>query len=316
MKASHVLLFSLLGASTGWFFGCVGDAPVVSLPDAAKPAEGGVDAGVRCNISTPFPANGVHLVSVSTPLDDLSPQLTPDELTLYFEIYAADGGAKVNIQVATRGNVTAPFGGAIPFAAANSVGDYVRQPCPSADGLTFYFSARLPNERQHLWAMSRSTVAAPFAGASLIPALNSTSDDVSPFVAADDTEIWFASGRSSSSTSFSSIFHATRQGQTFQTPTKVSELETSSSSQITPVLSADRLTIYFGRSDAKQSDIYVAQRATVQDPFSTPVAVTELNTPDNDAPGWLSRDQCRLYFSSNRPSGAGGLDIWVAERAP
>jgi Tol biopolymer transport system component len=49
-------------------------------------------------------------------------------------------------------------------------------------------------------------------------------------------------------------------------------------------------------------------------PFSTPMAVTELNSTASDDAISLSPDLLTAYIESNRPGGAGGEDIWVAHR--
>jgi hypothetical protein len=55
---------------------------------------------------------------------------------------------------------------------------------------------------------------------------------------------------------------------------------------------------------------------TVFGPWSAPVNVgAPVNSADSDFGPNLSRDGLSLYFSSNRPGGWGGNDIWVAQRA-
>ncbi|HEU5258369.1 MAG TPA: hypothetical protein VFU28_20420 [Vicinamibacterales bacterium] len=48
--------------------------------------------------------------------------------------------------------------------------------------------------------------------------------------------------------------------------------------------------------------------------WSSPVNVTSLNTASNDEYAVLSRDGLTIYFTSNRPGGLGGLDLWFATR--
>jgi Tol biopolymer transport system component len=64
-----------------------------------------------------------------------------------------------------------------------------------------------------------------------------------------------------------------------------------------------------------------AAAATVAGPWSAPQKIdeiagnsTELNTSSLDGCPILSPDGRSLYMASNRPGGAGGLDIWVAHR--
>jgi Tol biopolymer transport system component len=50
-------------------------------------------------------------------------------------------------------------------------------------------------------------------------------------------------------------------------------------------------------------------------PWSAPVNLgSVVNSPDLDIGPGLSRDGKSLYFSSNRPGGYGGMDLWISKR--
>jgi hypothetical protein len=90
----------------------------------------------------------------------------------------------------------------------------------------------------------------------------------------------------------------------------------SSSFEVQPVASADDLTLYFGSGRLTGGtqggiDIWVASRKSTDDDFGPPVDVSEVNTSDDESPGWVSADGCRLYF--HRWSGFVGR-IFVASR--
>mgnify|MGYP001565683376 CR=1 FL=1 len=59
------------------------------------------------------------------------------------------------------------------------------------------------------------------------------------------------------------------------------------------------------------SDIYVADYDAATDQFLNARLVSELSAPgfETDEP-WISADGCLLIFTSNRPGGYGGLDLW------
>ena len=66
-------------------------------------------------------------------------------------------------------------------------------------------------------------------------------------------------------------------------------------------------------------DIYAAKRAT-DAPFGMPLfdppaPVFELNTASNDQQPSVARDGLEVIFTSDRPGGQGGFDLWVATRA-
>lgn len=91
-----------------------------------------------------------------------------------------------------------------------------------------------------------------------------------------------------------------------------------------PSLSADGLTLYFVtqcRRGGGSLDLWVAARPSRDESFAAPMNLDELlpgsrvNSGYTDRAPSISRDGLTLLFSSNRPGGAGGLDIWVSTRA-
>lgn len=103
----------------------------------------------------------------------------------------------------------------------------------------------------------------------------------------------------------------------FGAPQRVAELSTGWLED-DPTLSQDRLEIFFSSSRAGglgAQDIWTATRASVGQPWSTPINVARLNTPDQDALSSLSADGRALYFASNRAGGLGGTDIYHTARA-
>jgi len=49
--------------------------------------------------------------------------------------------------------------------------------------------------------------------------------------------------------------------------------------------------------------------------FGIPAPLTTLNTPSSDLTPWVSDDELTILFASNRPGGAGLLDIYIATRS-
>jgi hypothetical protein len=85
-----------------------------------------------------------------------------------------------------------------------------------------------------------------------------------------------------------------------------------------PFISADGLLLYFDSERPGgfgKADIWVTMRATVSDPWGPPANLgTPVNSEYNEA--WLSitADGLILAFSSDRPGGLGGYDIWLTTR--
>jgi hypothetical protein len=93
-----------------------------------------------------------------------------------------------------------------------------------------------------------------------------------------------------------------------------------------PAISDDGLSLYFNRNpnlpEDRDEDLYVSHRSRPSDPPRTPrsewgdpSALVTVNTPSfNERNATLSRDGLLLFFSSDRPGGFGGLDVYVSRR--
>ncbi len=93
-------------------------------------------------------------------------------------------------------------------------------------------------------------------------------------------------------------------------------------------ISKDGLSLYFGswscgptpvppcRTDGYgQLDIYVSQRASVEDPWGPPQNLGPgINTSSNEQTPTISLDGHWLYFASDRPGTFGELDLYVSRR--
>lgn len=83
-------------------------------------------------------------------------------------------------------------------------------------------------------------------------------------------------------------------------------------------ISKDGLSLYFTSSRPGgfgSVDMYVSQRASVDDPWGPPVNLgPTVNSAFGEANPAFSRDGHFMFFQSNRPGGLGLIDIWVSRR--
>lgn len=93
----------------------------------------------------------------------------------------------------------------------------------------------------------------------------------------------------------------------FEAPLALTEVN-SSSSDLSPTLTADMLEIFFTSFRGGNEDIWVAKRRSVADPFDPPTPLAEVNTADEEQDPDISPDGSTLFFSR---AGAG---IWEAKR--
>ncbi len=80
-------------------------------------------------------------------------------------------------------------------------------------------------------------------------------------------------------------------------------------------VSADESTMLLTRATPDgDTDLVLSERLGLG--WQTPIPLDAVNSPDNEIDPALSPDGTRLYFASDRPGGAGGLDIWVSRLGP
>jgi len=105
----------------------------------------------------------------------------------------------------------------------------------------------------------------------------------------------------------------------FGTPTNLGPVVNSPSLDGTPSVTADGLSLFFNSQRSGgygHYDIWVSTRQTTDDPWGEPVNLgPTINTSSLDGNTVISPDGLTLYFTSNRPGGHGGWDVYVTKRS-
>lgn len=98
-------------------------------------------------------------------------------------------------------------------------------------------------------------------------------------------------------------------------PVNLGPIVNSAAGDIEVSISRDGLSLYIASFRSGNWDIWVSQRARVDDPWGTPQNPgPAINTPFREQAPFLSLDGHRLYFYSDRPGGLGGTDLYVSRR--
>jgi len=104
----------------------------------------------------------------------------------------------------------------------------------------------------------------------------------------------------------------------FGDPENLGPTVNSSALDGTPSVTADGLSLFFNSQRAGgygHYDIWVSSRQTTADPWGEPVNLgPTINTSSLDGNTVISADGLTLYFTSDRPGGYGGWDIYVTTR--
>ena len=279
---------------------------------ADEDGDSAIDEGCGWYFGTPHPVGSIAARGMDV---YETPRLSSDRLRLYVRGRFPGATPGVAPLVLTRPSASAPFGPA-RLLAYTPPASYVSSFHLSADELTMWAQV-VGAGSMDLFRATRATTALPFGV--LVPAVevNSSANDIHPFLREDGLELLFVSARGG----VSRIFRATRPttGATFDAPTEIEIAVGPSAPADTgdsgPSLSQDGLTLFFGRDLAAGRRLYASRRASRDSPmFGVPEEVTSLNAAVGQTLFLaVYQDTQEAFFISDRAwtPGVGG-SVWRA----
>jgi len=231
---------------------------------------------------------------------------------------------------------------ALPFAVGTPVNlgravngpGFDGGPSLSADGRELYLISDRPGSRQgggDIWVARRPSASAPFAPPQhLGAAVNSQANEGSPSISGDGLLLYFECfapgtvftclGPGLGASGNSDIWVATRRAadRPFRAATHLGRPVNSPYTDGFPAISADGRRLYFASDRPGGSgdfDIWLATDKSAGGGFHKAVNLgPPVNGPSYDGDPAISADGLMLFFSSDRPGGSGGQDLWVALR--
>lgn len=296
------------------------DADVTDSMDAGPP--------VRCDpmgrFTTVQPVAGVNTLN-----RERSVHLTDDELTIFFSRanLLGDGGAppigSFDIYKATRPSRTDPFGPTQLVTALNSGGSDQALSLDPAGGVAYFireadrhvFPDGGANPNHGVYVARVSTLQG-FTDVSR-STINFQSNFLGGVSAGQvSRDIYYASHQHIFLLSWDSTNNVFRPARLLEPIADASVINQPYTGlrgyQGAPMLSRDETALYFTRTDPTNG-VHVAFKGASQ-AFSSVRRLTEIEPVGvNNSGPWISADQCRLYFSSDR---TGNDDLYVATRAP
>lgn len=156
----------------------------------------------RQTLTTAF-ALPQSIAAVNTATKDHLPWLSADELNLY---YATEPLGNSEIWMTQRLSPLNPFAAGTPVAELNSSNNDSRLALTSDGRVAYIVSDRAQPGNYDIWVATRST-GGKFSAPTLVPTLNSTTNDMDVALSRDNTELFFVSARAG--TAF--IYRALRQ---------------------------------------------------------------------------------------------------------
>lgn len=220
--------------------------------------------------------------------------------------------------------------GELTFGTPQNLGPVINssslESCPriSPDGLMLYFCSQRPGGYggTDLWVSTRQSLSADWETPTNLGApINSTYEEVFPELWNNGLTLYFASNRPGGY-GWLDIYVTKRTtlDSPWEEPVNLGPIINAATAQDGHSLSADGLTMYFVSGanwpgTVGGYDMWVTTRATVSDPWGTPVNLgPAVNSSSDDYTTDLSADELLLFFQSLRPGGYGLTDLYVTRR--
>jgi hypothetical protein len=275
---------------------------------------------------------------VNGPNNDITPGISPDGLSLYFDSNrpgAIGGPGDEDIWVSHRDSLDEPFGEPVNVAVLNSEFND-GTPSITPDGQTMYFHSARPSDCRgpvpngDIYVTHRVDVNDDFAWdppQNLGCLINTPDFETGPAFLQDGQHHYlYYAWASRDSGSVNKIYLSVYDFNTglFGPGALVPELSSPVPFNDTrPTIRRDGLEFIFssnrpgtipGPPGAK--DLWVSTRRSTRDAWSTPVNLgTIINSEYNEAGSQLSADGQTLFFSTDKPDGFGGQDLYMTTRA-
>ncbi len=276
------------------------------------------------------PVNLGSLVNSSD--SEYDPSVSADGLELYFQSSRAGGQGNSDLYVAQRPSVQDPWQAAVNLGPVVNSAAAESGPSLSSDGLTLYFNSNREGGSggDDLYMTTRDSREEPWGKpVNLGPVVNSAFGDINPNISSDGLSLYFADVEGDSvaprpgGVGSTDVWLSTRASLSdpWGPPVNLGAPVNSMTTDGSPEISSDGLLLFMNRwhnnSEAAFFDIWVATRATAQDPWGAPMNLgTSVNTNNWEGNAELSADGRTLYFISDRSGGQGSSDLWEASISP
>jgi hypothetical protein len=232
-------------------------------------ADAGVDGGTgltdlffatRSTTTDPFGA-ATPITALNTTSYEASPSPTGDDLTLY---YTTDKGGLAtgywDVIAATRNTTADAWGNPSSLLGVSDAGSEQLDVYVLASNLVLYFTSNSSTNNYpfHLYRASRATTGDTFAvdTSGLLNTINTGNRDRFPVVTPDELTLYFGTDRSGGSDYDIYVSKRASKAVAFGAKTDVTELSTTTDSEVPNWISDDGCRIYFTRS----GDIYMATK--------------------------------------------------------
>ena len=172
-----------------------GDGSYLVVGSSQDGGAGGVDVWEATNGATTFGAlSRTHVMMVETTGNEQDPQVSSDGLHLYL---APDTSGTQELVMASRTSTTANFGTPVLITELNDAIAGTADPTVNADETVIVFSSGRTGTTGagDLWYATRASKTALWSLPTLVPGVNTTSNEGDPHLGSDGCHLYFASDR-------------------------------------------------------------------------------------------------------------------------
>ncbi|HUJ60246.1 MAG TPA: hypothetical protein VLX92_17185 [Kofleriaceae bacterium] len=250
------------------------------------------------------------LAALSSPKTDYGGEITGDGLALYFD--SSRTGTN-DLYVATRTSTDAAFGAPVaePVLDADA---FSGDQSPTGDQLELYFDSDRGTE-PCIYVTTRTSAATAWTTPHEL-ALCAEQEAVGPYVTPDGLALYYNIALDTPTEGV--LYVASRASRDDEFPPGAPLGISTGANSGFPALSADQLTIYFESETGPGGtlELWQASRAGLADAFGAPSRIPDIANPSGDnSDVSITADGLALYFASNRQTGLGGDDLYVATRS-
>jgi WD40-like Beta Propeller Repeat len=264
---------------------------------------------------------------INSASSDQGPAISKNGLSLYYHSNRPGGFGGFDIYVSQRVSVDDPWGSPVNLGPFVNTAFDEGNPAFSRDGHLLFFQSLRPGGLGgiDLWVSRRNHTHDDFdwePAVNLGSGVNSSADENAPTYFENDeqnvVQLYFVSNRLGGLGGQDIYLSNQTLDGSFGPAALVPELSTSSTDS-RPSIRYDGLEVVFqsNRAGSLSSalDLWVATRESALDAWSAPVNLgSTINTTSIDNNANLSSDRMTLFFSSDRPGGLGGLDLYMTTR--
>ena len=316
MSPTRAVRFSLVCAV---ILACSAD----TIPAPTRPLDARITAAVvysDWSDPQPFPEG------INTEFDEQNAFLSRDGLSLYFSSIRTGGMGGLDIYIAQRASLDSPWGQPVnagsPISSANA--DFA--PSQSIDGHLLFFASNRPGGQglADIYVARRGNPHDDFAWQDLTAlgtGVNTAAAEQAPFYLqnAEDGRANLYFNRQVSGVGDLHRAAINRDGSTVGIAEPVTEVNSVVNDAATTIRHDGKELFFFSprTGGLGGNDIWTSTRKNVHEAWSTPVnAGAPINTNASDVTPQLTHDGRMLIFSSARPGGLGGHDIYYTTRRP